>query len=179
MWTSWKKCLNVKPCLLFIATSLGWKWTNPTQPINQLCDASWTLYPDTIARAEIPYILPWEIGNIDCCIYVSGRVFFSGWFCPFPSGLLHWHRGNDMIGPVPSASEVTLNQGFKGSKNIFRWNIYIWLDSSIESALKYLKRTNHALFHYLWFTTFQAITVVNGTIKDICILWKCALTAVS
>ena len=27
--------------------------------------------------------------------------FGTSWFCPYPSGLLHWHWGNLMIAPVP------------------------------------------------------------------------------
>ena len=27
--------------------------------------------------------------------------FDTGWFYPYPSGLLHWHWGNHMIAPVP------------------------------------------------------------------------------
>ena len=33
--------------------------------------------------------------------FVVWLLFGNGWYCPYPSGLLHWHRGNLMIVPAP------------------------------------------------------------------------------
>ena len=35
--------------------------------------------------------------NVWLCLDVIG----TGWYYPYPSGLLHWHWGNHMIAPVP------------------------------------------------------------------------------
>ena len=39
-----------------------------------------------------------RIGFLDCYVL---SLFGSGRFCPYSSGLLHWHWGNHRIAPVP------------------------------------------------------------------------------
>ena len=44
------------------------------------------------------YVQKWCTGFLLCCVLLC---FGTGWFYPYPSGLLHWHWGNHMIAPVP------------------------------------------------------------------------------
>ena len=66
------------------------------------------------------------------CTYNTGKrytrwfafcngLFGTGWFDPYPSGLLHWHWGNHMIAPVSVMQPwmIWVNHSHKAVKN--RW----------------------------------------------------------
>ena len=67
-----------------------------------------------------------HVTNAWCVLYPDLLQFGTGWFYPYPSGLLHWHWGNHMIAPL-SAKES--------------WRI--WVNTSLAySTIKY--HCNHS-----------------------------------